>query len=73
MPRLRLAASNGQREPGWHLTLKQNPLHAHWVDQLRELWKMRERPAPPPRTNGPPMGPAEQQGYENLRIAIEIN
>jgi hypothetical protein len=36
-PRLRLVATNGQREPDWQLTLERSPRYAHRVDQLCEL------------------------------------
>jgi hypothetical protein len=52
-PALRLATSNGQREPNWALTLEQNPLYTQWVAQLQAIWRSRERATSPQRTPAP--------------------
>jgi hypothetical protein len=51
--RLRLATSNGEREPDWRLTLTQYRHLPLLVPQLQEMWWTRKRPAPPPRTPAP--------------------
>jgi hypothetical protein len=47
---LRLVTSNGQREPDWQQTLEQYRQLSLLVPQLQEIWWIRKRPAPPPRT-----------------------
>src|SRR5262245_37452264 len=47
---LRLATSNGFREPDWADALEKHPDKAHWVDQLRAEWKARHQQPRPPRS-----------------------